>query len=357
MNTYHKGEWKLEVFDEQELGKVESLLADFIQDVKQTTLYQSKEWASFLRWLLGNKRTYIFLLYNKDTLVLGSYAFSYPLLRKLSWLYFPRGPVIAEGEQIEELMTVVYQLLGRDFKKQFVWVRFDPLLQKVAENRLVKKAHAAFHPRSTLLLDLTLSEEELLQQMKQKGRYNIRLAEKKGVEIEIYAGDQLQSQEGMDLVQEFYTITVETTARDGFSGHSLEYYRTLIATLGTKSLLTVAKYENSIIAAGIFTLHEGVCTYYYGASSNMHRQVMAPYLLQWKTIQYAKQQGMRTYDFLGINDEGKQSTGASLDGVTDFKLKFGGNVVSHAGTFEIIVRPFWYFVVRFAKFLRSFHQK
>ena len=357
MNVFQKDEWKLELYSEHELPEVEKKLSDFIRDAGQPTLYQSKEWASFLSWLLGANRSFIFLLYRGKDLLLASYAFSYPLHGRLSWLYFPRGPVVAEGEDLVETMTLLFQMIPSQFKKQFVWMRFDPLLPEIHTTALIKKSHAAFHPRSTLILDLTLSEEELLKQMKQKGRYNVRLAEKRDVTINIYTGTQLTKTHEIDPVQEFYTLTVETTMRDGFSGHSLEYYRRLIATLGDKALVVLATYENTTIAAGIFTFHQGVCTYYYGASSNNHRQVMAPYLLQWKTIQYAKQQGMHTYDFLGINDDGKQSTGAALDGVTDFKLKFGGTVVSYAGTFEIVVRPVWYFMVRFAKFLRSFHQK
>lgn len=286
--------------------------------------------------------------------MLASWAYAYPLIRDLSWLYFTRGPIVVEPEKAGEIMEQMYLLIPKNFKKQFVWMRLDPLIPSLnMKGTSLRVAHASFHPRTTLQLDLEPSEEEILAQMKPKGRYNIRLAEKKGVTTELYTASDIEK--GTDPVKEFYTIALETTKRDGFSAHSYEYYKQFVKLLGNKAFVILARYEDTVIAAGIFTLMGSTCTYYYGASSNEYRQVMAPYLVQWEAIQHAKKHGATLYDFLGINDDGKQAVGAKLDGVTDFKLKFGGKVTSYAGTYEFIVRPLWYLIVRLVKALRSFH--
>lgn len=354
MIRIEKNEWVLEIYTQGEKTMVESIVTKTAMESGQFSVFQSPEWSEFLRWLLGENRTYIFLLYKNGKIALASWAYAYPLVRDLSWLYFTRGPIFVESEKASESIEQMYRMIPKNFKKQFVWMRLDPLISNLnVKGTSLRVAHASFHPKTTLQLTLAQSEEEILAQMKPKGRYNIRLAEKKGVITELYTASDVEK--NIDPVKEFYTIALETTKRDGFSAHSYEYYKQFVKMLGDKAFIILARYENKVIAAGIFTLMEGVCTYYYGASSNEYRQVMAPYLVQWEAIKYAKKQEATLYDFLGINDDGKQAVGAKLDGVTDFKLKFGGKVTSYAGTYEFIVRPLWYLIVRLAKALRSFH--
>ena len=203
-------------------------------------------------------------------------------------------------------------------------------------------------PAQTLMLDLSLSEDELLASMHSKTRYNIRLADKKGVEI----------REGKN-VDWFWQLHQETTNRDGFSGHNNAYYEKMIAMPICHQL--TAFYNDQPIASNIFVAWGGRCTYLHGASSNTHRNVMAPYLLQWRGIQMAKQFGNTTYDFWGISPEasGDQPETSfngftwqadhKWTGVTRFKVGFGGKRHAYGGAFEVPLRPIPYKLLRFVK--------
>jgi lipid II:glycine glycyltransferase (peptidoglycan interpeptide bridge formation enzyme) len=121
----------------------------------------------------------------------------------------------------------------------------------------------------------------------------------------------------------------------------------MLTTLGdyNAAKLYLAEHEGKIIAGIIVTFFGDTATYYYGASSYEHRQIMAPYLLQWHAILEAKKDGCLIYDFLGISGGGKSAWDKRLSGVTEFKQKFGGEAVHYAKTAEFTFRPFWRFLL------------
>lgn len=185
-------------------------------------------------------------------------------------------------------------------------------------------------PEFTNILDITKTDDELLAQMKPKGRYNIKLAEKKGVAV----------REGsLDEIEDFYRLLEITTHRDGFRANGLEYYKSFVNDLPFARFL-VAVHENEIIAGGIFTYCGKQALYYYGASANHKRNLMAPYLLQWEAVRYGKANGCTYYDFMGIANP--QNSNDSLAGVTDFKLKFGNGTTQFLPAYDIIFNPLKY---------------
>ncbi|MFC1810808.1 lipid II:glycine glycyltransferase FemX [Patescibacteria group bacterium] len=283
---------------------------------------QTKIWAEFRKAAKGEK----YFTVNDDVFVQKM-----PLPLGKCWLYCNRGKLVD------------LQDLAREQKAVFVRFEF-PYLKGEASDipKNLKNAHAHYQPETTLVINLEKSEDEILAQMKQKGRYNIKLAEKKGVKIR-----------ESDDVTEFHKILKQTTQRDKFSGHNKEFYQKMIDILephdGAK--LYVAEYEGEVIAGIIVTFYKNTATYYYGASSNQHRNVMAPYLLQWHAIREAKKRGCKYYDFLGIAPP--EAKNHPWKGVTEFKLKFGGEVVEYEKSKEIVFQPFWYFVIRLIKKLRG----
>ena len=299
---------------------------------KNSNLWQSLVWEKFQKelgqtvWLFKKKEATALVV--KHNLKFG-YA----------WLDIPKGP-IGNEKQFEMLLE---EIITKTKNEKIIFIRIMPKRQLEIRNLKFKivKAHANYQPETTLKLDLNLSEEELLKQMKPKGRYNIRLAQKKGVKI-------IQS----NNVKSFYKILQETTKRDTFQGHSLNYYQKLLDSLKNQAVLLLAEYQDKIIAGGIFifTKKEGI--YYYGASSNQHRAVMAPYLLQWKAIKGAKKRGCKFYDFLGIMPDFADSN-HPWQGVTAFKKKFGGKIINYSSAQEIILCPFSYKFLILAKKLKK----
>ena len=268
-----------------------------------------------------------------------------------NYLYCPRGPVFGKFEVKEERLEVFDALIG-EIKKiagkgRSLFLRIDPpwetnLASGVAyrENpRYFRKSPNEIQPKDTLILDLTKTEEQLLSEMKQKTRYNIRLAEKRGVEI-------LVASEPEKYLPEFWELIEETSRRNEISSHDEKYYRKMLKALRgsnsgkddsktvpvLNSRLYLARYENRIIAANIALFFGKLAVYLHGASSDRYRNVMAPYLLQWKQIKHARETGCRTYDFWGITVNDEKET---WRGITRFKMGFGGKEKRYIGAFDL----------------------
>lgn len=237
-----------------------------------------------------------------------------------SYWYCPRGLV---GKAIEVLD--VFEVV-KDKKGMFL--RYDPVGK--AEGKKVM----AGQPPDTLLLDLNQDEEVLLAKMHHKTRYNIRLAEKKGVKVRL--GQR-------EMTDEIWRVFEMTAGRDQFRLHSRKYYEQMLKELDTddcRAFLAVAEYENQVIAVNIMIDSFGTRTYLHGASSNEYRNVMAPYLLHWELIKDAKKQEMKVYDWWGIAPTGANNH--PWVGVTRFKKGFGGRELSYPGTFDVVVNELRY---------------
>ncbi|OHD20725.1 MAG: hypothetical protein A2086_14315 [Spirochaetes bacterium GWD1_27_9] len=218
----------------------------------------------------------------------------------------------------------------------------EQIIQKSKNHKLNVKLPI---PQYTNVIDLNLSEEEILKQMKPKGRYNIKLAEKKDVKVRI--GD-------INDVSIFYQILKETTERDGFRPNPEEYYSIMLEKL-KNSIILVATHETDILSCGIFTYTKYQGLYYYGASSNLKRNFMSPYLLQWEAIKIAKQKGCDYFDFLGIAAPDNPTD--PLSGVTDFKLKFSENIICFQTPYHIIHKKFIYSLFGLIKNIKAFLSK
>jgi lipid II:glycine glycyltransferase (peptidoglycan interpeptide bridge formation enzyme) len=302
---------------------------EFVQHHQYGSLFQSLLWQQYQQEAFGRK-SMIFIGQEKGKIVNSALVMIHPLPFHKNYLYAPRGPLFSDVQKQNDQLLESISKIAKE--QQSIFFLFDPLMSseiKLEKYLTVKycKPSISHQPKTTLLLDITKSDEEILAQMKEKGRYNIRLAEKKGVKV----------REGN--IEELYPLFLETSKRDGFHIHSKHVYEKMLSSLHNNILLLVAEYEGRVISAGIFTFYHNVGTYYYGASSNEYRNVMAPYLIQWRAIQEAKKRGCTTYDFLGIADEGvKNHPWAS---VTEFKLKFGGKKEKYIGAFEITYASWW----------------
>jgi lipid II:glycine glycyltransferase (peptidoglycan interpeptide bridge formation enzyme) len=203
------------------------------------------------------------------------------------------------------------------------------------------------------LIDLKPSEEELLARMKQKTRYNIRLAEKKGVALRVGKLEDLPM---------LYKMYAETSLRDGFVIRDQEYYKTVWKTFMANiqspvsnlqppdSQITnyqlpfaeplIAEVNHEPVAAIFVFYFAGRAYYVYGMSSNIHREKMPAYLLQWEAMKRAKARGCNVYDLWGAPDVFDKSD--SMWGVYRFKEGFGGKVIRTLGAWDFAPNLFWY---------------
>jgi lipid II:glycine glycyltransferase (peptidoglycan interpeptide bridge formation enzyme) len=264
--------------------------------------------------------------------------------------------------------------LGRTLReylpKSTAFVRFDPACSGVEQPEarpVLRRAAVDVQPPDTVIVDVARTEEEILGGMKEKWRYNIRLAAKKGVSVRPFrAGTDSASSidAGIDV---FYALLAETARRDGIAIHSREYYAGLFslaaeypesAVLRPDIRLYVAEHEGDPLAAVVTLFRGGEAVYLYGASSNRKRNLMAPCLLQWTAMRDAKASGCLRYDLFGIPPD--DNPAHPMAGLYRFKTGFGGRILHRSGSWDFDLRPAAAPLFRFAegmrKTLRSFRK-
>ena len=303
----------------------------FVATQKHSQFLQSWEWGEFQkstgsvvkRFGVENNGELIFVF----TLIKKSLGFG------KNYFYCPRIPVTHSTQPTAEFIFKEIKKIAK--QENVIFFRFEPIDEpSVTGYGLRVMRTIDVQPSKTIILDLEKSEEELLASMHQKTRYNIRLAEKKGVKI-IAAG--------VERFEDFWKLMEQTVDRDGFRLHGKEYYKKMLA--GNFVKLYLAEYQDRIIAGNIIAFFGDTATYVHGASSNEDRNVMAPYLLQWEVIKEAQRMGMKYYDFYGIDEK-------KWPGVTRFKTGFGGREITYPGTFDLVFDNFWYNVYKAVRKLR-----
>lgn len=267
---------------------------------------------------------------------------SLPLVGK--YLYIPRGPQTINKEVIERLITGAKE---RNVK----WIRIEPekeVLEEIKKNTsyTVVKAPHDMQPREIFKIDITLSEEALLANMKSKTRYNIRLAEKRGVKIFTTREEKYR--------QAFLDLITATSGRKGITSHPRGYYETFFSVFPEEVCrLFVAEYEGQVLAANLIIFYGDTVMYLHGGSSDLHRDTMAPFLLQWETIKQAKNESYHFHDFGGVKTESPDSSWA---GITRFKTGFSPKTepTLYPGTYDIVLAPFSYTLYRMLQKLKSY---
>ena len=305
------------------------------------------------------------------------------LIRELgggnSIAYIPHGPVnpdvseiISQWESCAKLAAGLKPLLP----PSCMFIRFDPPWgsscpaltdgdrsypsDTLSPASFFRKALMDIQPPSTVILDISRPEDELLKGMKSKTRYNIKISAKKGVTI------QTRGAEALGPWYELYRITAE---RDKIALHSLDYYKRIFelaaeyeeskAGSGPELRLLEAVIDGTV-EAGIIICFQGPpgdrrATYLYGASSNNKRNCMPAYGLQWEAIKQASAAGCTTYDFFGIPPA--DDPAHPMHGLYRFKTGFGGEILHRPGCWDFPLKAVRYTAFRMAEKLRNYYYK
>ncbi len=261
----------------------------------------------------------------------------------VSILYVPKGPAL-DWTNADLARRVLAELERMARRRQALFVKIDPDIYYAgtklpSSSRLAYGLEAArlltargwrfsdeqIQFRNTLLLDLTRSEEDLLAAMKQKTRYNVRLAERRGVSV------RPGSSADLDL---FYRLYAETAQRDGFIIRPPGYYRDAWERFLGEGLahLLLAHADGDVVAGLILFAFGETAWYMYGASADQHRELMPNYLLQWEAIRLARSLGCTLYDLWGAPERLDESD--PMWGVVRFKLGLGGEIARGLGAWD-----------------------
>ena len=261
-------------------------------------------------------------------------------------MYACRGPVcdLDDRETFSQLLEGA-KALAKEHKSYVIKIDPDVPSSNTAFAEMLQsfgfhskeggKNFEAIQPRYVFRLDVDgKTEEEVQVGFHQKWRYNIRVAQKKGVEVRLC---------GKEMVPAFADLMLTTGVRDGFVTRQPEYFAAMLDNLGEHCRLYMAFHEDTPIA-GTLAIHYGDKVWYlYGASSNEHRNLMPNYLLQWNMIQWAVETGCRVYDFRGVS--GDVSEDNPLYGLYRFKKGFGGDFTEFVGEMDLVLNPVIYFAV------------
>jgi peptidoglycan pentaglycine glycine transferase (the first glycine) len=254
--------------------------------------------------------------------------------------YIPKGPI---GNDWDAMLPEIDRVCR---KLHCVFLKVEPDGWEEADNKPSPPPSGfvlspqSIQPPRTLLLDLHGDDQVLLGRMKQKTRYNINLALKKGVVI--------HPTTDLDI---FHSLIELTAQRDRFGAHHLDYYRRayqLFHPLGQCELF-LAEYEQNPLAALMVFAYGKRAWYFYGGSANIHRERMPNYLLQWESMRWARSQGCTEYDFWGVPDADLNTLEAEftnrsdgLWGVYRFKRGFGGELYRAIGSWDRVYQPLLY---------------
>lgn len=260
--------------------------------------------------------------------------------------YCPKS-AIPDEETLGEIQKIASQ-------KKAILVKFEP--NERAEEKTRRKIAGLsekfnwvegrpLFTRYSFQLDISKSEEELLKQMHPKTRYNLRLAEKRGVKIV-----EDNSEKGFE---EYWRLMEETTRRQGFFAHTKKYHQKMWQEMRSSGMGHLFKgvFRGEVLTTWIVFELNGVWYYPYGASSDKHREVMASNLMMWEVIKFGKKQGGRWFDLWGSLGPEPDRTDPWY-GFHRFKQGYGAELVEFVGSYDLVVAPAEYRLYQLAEKLR-----
>lgn len=250
-------------------------------------------------------------------------------LHQIPFTKYKVGALIKGPKPTQKMLSELKKLAKEE---NLIFIKLEPNIPKnEASIKLLKENRAVpgktlFTP-TTFWIDLTPNEEDLLKSFKSKTRYNIRLAQRKGV---VVIEDNSEK-----AFEKYIELTKKTVERQGFYAHTEKYHRLMWEALHLSGIarLLVAKYNKEIIAAWIVFVWHDFLYYPYGASSDKYKNIMASNLIMWEAIKFGKKLGLKTFDLWG-REPGK--------GFTRFKEGYNPRIIEFLGTWDLVTNPLYY---------------
>lgn len=308
-----------------------------ILNIKDKEIYDSKiihpvqtwDWGDFQ--ISQGHTVYRFGVFDDKDKIKSAYSVSFHKIPKTN---FSIGTILRGPDITEEMIKNITEIAK---KENAIFIKLEPdvINKKLGHFRNLKKSpKVAFYPH-TFLVDLTKTETELLDSMHPKTRYNIRVANRFGVEIKEETNDK-----GFET---YLKILFDTTKRQGFYLHSQKYHRDLWKRLKDTGMINImlASYQNQVISAFMIFKLKDKLFYPYGSSLDVNRQVQAPTLLMWEVIKLGKELKCKIFDMWGCLGPHAKETENGF-GFHRFKQGYGGELVEYIGTYDLIINPFLY---------------
>jgi len=291
---------------------------------------QTWDWGEFQKSQGHNIFRYGF--FNQKENIISAYTINFHKIPKTKYSI---GTVL-RGPKVDDEMLKTIKVISQ--KENAIFVKLEPDTSK-ADNgmgfpSLVVSPKVAFYPH-TFKVDLTKPEDKLLESMHQKTRYNIKIANRHGVEI-----NEVTNDKGFNI---YLKLLLATTKRQGFYLHTEKYHKDLWNILKKTDIphIMLASYQGVVLSAFMLFKLKDQLFYPYGASLDIHREVMAPTLLMWESIKLGQKLKCTTFDMWGcLGPDAKE--GENGFGFHRFKQGFNGEPFEYVGTYDYVVNPALY---------------
>lgn len=307
-----------------------------LYDSLVTHVVQSFEWGEFRQKIGLNLKRYIIELENGDLQAFQLTFHRVPFINKY-FGYLPKGP--PPSSELAEALKKIGQ------EQNCIAIKTEPnVLSSDAQSKIdrsFKISPKSLFTKHNFVLDLTQTEDEILQALHPKTRYNIKVAEKHGVWVE-----ERTDSEGFEIYLKLY---FDTTKRQSYHGHTPTYHQLAWETLSKSKMarVLIAFYKpdpkSQPIPLSVWMLFNFKDTLYYpyGGSSTEYRSVQAPTLLAWEAIKLGKKLKLKTFDLWGALGP-EADPNHPWQGFHRFKAGLGAKLVEYLGTYDIIFNPFLY---------------
>lgn len=330
--------------------KDKNLWNRFFDQAGSMTFLQSWEWGEFQK-SEGNEIIRLGV-YQQNQLKAIAQVIKIRVKRG-NFLFLPHGPImlIAEKTNLIPLLEHLFNYLIKIGKKEnFSFIRVAPILenephyQQLFKNFGFKIAPIYMHAETTWQLPINIDKHLLMVNMRKTTRYLIKKAIREGVIIE--------NRTDQEAVDDFYQIYQETAQRQHFTPFTKEYIKREFEAfiLSNNALFLFARLKNSSYLSGALIIFTRSTAFYHQGAS-IPTKTPASYLLQWEAILEAKRRGCQFYNFWGIYDENSRRTPKSWQGLTLFKMGFGGKKIAYLPTQDYIIKPDYYLTYLWEKFL------
>ncbi len=328
---------------------------DFIKSQVEYTFLQSWNWGEFSA-AMGHKIFRLGIFENNE--LVGAVLVVRISAKRGTFLFAPHGPILdsrfmnKDLRKIYEILVVYLKDLAK--KEKCAFIRISSLLERNKENWQMfrelgfRQAPIHMHAESTLLLDISKPEGELLANMRKTTRYLIKRMEKEGVKINV---------ENPPAGEEFLRLQDKVAERKHFIVFSKKQIKNEIEIFNPDAQLEVfnAMYDNKIIASALIIFYGYRAFYYQSASYTEHKNISAPYLLVWRAILEAKKRDCKVFDFYGASPADKPNH--PWAGPTLFKLGFGSERIDYLPAQDLVLSAkYWitYFIEIFRRIKRGF---
>ncbi len=342
--------------------KDKQIWEEFLQEVKNKTFLQSWSWGEFQK-MMGNK-IWRMGLYENENLIGVALVVKIEAKRG-RFLFVPHGPIIESRIKNQEsriLESLLEKLRQISKEEGCIFIRIAPVCERDEKNKKIfkdlgfRQAPIHIHPELTWQMDLGLSDNELLMNMRKTTRYLIR----QGLKNKKLKIEKSQNLKDVEIFNELYQKTVN---RHHFVPFSLEYLKNEFLAFSrdsslraqNDSVIFLAKYKGEVLTAAIVLFWQKIGFYHQGASSQKYAKIPASYLLQWQVIKEAKSRGCKIYNFWGIADiESEQELEKHpWKGLSLFKKGFGGSKKAYLKTQDLPLSKKYYLTYIFEKLRKA----